>query len=106
MPDTNAEIYFPETKAKAVFANDGPKPQFLIDTPAFKTLVVGLEAGQQIPPHPAEVSMFHFLEGAGSMTVGEETFDVSPGVTIVVSEGAIRGINAKTRLIFLAAKRG
>ena len=52
MHDTTSEIYFIDTKAKAVFAKDGPKPQFLIDTPKFKTLVVGLEAGQQIPLHP------------------------------------------------------
>lgn len=104
MPDTNAEIYFPETKARAVFASDGPKPQFLIDTPGFKTLVAGLEAGQQIPPHPAEAAMYHFLEGAGSMTVDEETFAVSPGVTVIAPAGASRGIHAKTRLIFLGAK--
>ncbi|MBN1669280.1 MAG: hypothetical protein JW862_19460, partial [Anaerolineales bacterium] len=63
MPDANSDIYFAETKIKAVFASDGPKPQFLFDTPAFKTLVVGLEPGQQIPLHPGEAAMYHFLEG-------------------------------------------
>jgi len=29
-------IYFTDTKAKAVFLPNGPKPQFLIDTPNFK----------------------------------------------------------------------
>lgn len=106
MPDTNPEIYFPETKAKAVFGGEGPQPQFLIDTPGFKSLVVGLEAGQQIPPHPAEAAMYHFLEGAGAIKVGEETFTVSPGVTVIAPAGASRGITAKTRLIFLAAKGG
>jgi len=42
-------IYFADTKAKAVFSPDGPKPQFLIDTPNFKALVVGLETGGQVP---------------------------------------------------------
>lgn len=106
MPDTKTEIYFAETKPKAVFASDGPKPQFLIDTPEFKSLVVGLEAGQQIPPHPAEAAMYHFLEGSGSMIVDAETFAVNPGVTIIAPAGASRGISAKTRLIFLAAKGG
>jgi hypothetical protein len=36
------EVYFTDTKSKVVFAADGPKPQFLFDTPQFKTLVVGL----------------------------------------------------------------
>lgn len=100
MPD----IYFPETKAKAVFAADGPKPQFLIETPQFKALVVGLEAGQQIPLHSAEAAMYHFLEGEGLMTVEEETFAVKPGVTVITPSGAKRGINARTRIIFLGSK--
>jgi quercetin dioxygenase-like cupin family protein len=104
MPDTTSEIYFIDIKAKAVFATDGPKPQFLIDTPKFKTLVVGLEAGQQIPLHPEEVAMYHFLEGTGLMTVGEETFAIKLGVTIIVPSGVVRGVNAQTQIIFLGAK--
>ena len=100
MPD----IYFPETKSKAVFAHDGAKPQFLLDTPQFKALVVGLNAGQQIPVHPGEAAMYHFLEGEGLMTVGEETFAIKPGVTVVAPSGVKRGMNAKTRVIFLGSK--
>ena len=65
MSDTTSQIYFADTKAKAVFSPDGPKPKFLIDTPNFKALVVGLETGGQIPAHPGEAAMYHFLEGAG-----------------------------------------
>lgn len=97
-------IYFPDTKSKAVFASDGPKPQFLIDAPHFKVLVAGLEAGQQIPIHPAEAALYHFLEGEGLMTVDDETFAVKPGVTIIAPGGAKRGINAKTRIVFLGSK--
>ncbi|GIK10108.1 MAG: cupin domain-containing protein [Anaerolineales bacterium] len=97
-------IYFPDLKSKAVFAPDGPKPQFLFDTPQFKALVVGLEAGQQIPVHPGEAAMYHFLEGEGLMTVDDETFDVKPGVTIITPGGAKRGVNAKTRIVFLGSK--
>ncbi len=100
MPD----IYFPETKSKAVFAADGPKPQFLMDTPKFKALVVGLEAGGLIPVHPGEAAMYHFLEGEGLMIVGEESFVIKPGVTIVVPSGVKRGMNAKTRVVFLGSK--
>ena len=104
MSDTTSQIYFLDTKAKAVFSPEGPKPQFLIDTPKFKALVVGLEAGGQIPAHPGEVAMYHFLEGTGLMTVGEETFEIKPGATIVVPNGVKRGMNAKTRVIFLGSK--
>ena len=100
MPD----IYFPELKSKAVFAPDGAKPQFLLDTPQFKALVVGLEAGQQIPVHAGEAAMYHFLEGEGLMTIGEETFDIKPGVTVVAPSGVKRGMNAKNRVVFLGSK--
>ncbi len=104
MFDTTSQIYFADTKAKAVFAADGPKPQFLIDTPNFKALVVGLEAGGQIPTHPGEAAMYHFLEGTGLMTVGDEAFEIKPGVTVVVPSGMKRGMNAKTRVVFLGSK--
>ena len=100
MPD----VYFQDTKSIAVFAPDGPKPQFLIQTPQFKALVVGLEAGQQIPVHPGEAAMYHFLEGEGLMTVDEETFAIKPGVTVVVPSGSKRGMNARTRVVFLGSK--
>ena len=45
MPD----IYFSDTKSKAVFSTDGPKPQFLIDTPQFKALVVGWRRADRSP---------------------------------------------------------
>jgi quercetin dioxygenase-like cupin family protein len=104
MSDSTSQIYFSDTKAKAVFSSEGPKPQFLIDTSKFKALVVGLEAGGQIPAHPGEAAMYHFLEGTGLMTVGDEAFEIKPGVTIVVPSGVKRGMNAKTRVIFLGSK--
>ncbi len=96
--------FFPELSSRAVFAPDGPKPQFLIDTPQFKALVVGLNAGQQIPVHPGEAALYHFLEGEGLITIDDETFDIKPGVTVIAPSGVKRGINAKTRVIFLGTK--
>ncbi|MBK6793563.1 MAG: hypothetical protein IPG80_13755 [Anaerolineales bacterium] len=100
MPD----IYFTDTKSKAVFSSDGPKPQFLLNSENFKALVVGLEAGQQLPQHADGAAMYHFLEGEGLMFVEDEAFDIKPGVTVVVPGGSKRGITAKTRLIFLGSK--
>jgi quercetin dioxygenase-like cupin family protein len=104
MPDTDSQLYFADTKSKAVFAPEGPQPQFLIDTPGFKTLVVGLEAGSYIPAHPDQAAMYHFLEGTGLMTIGDEVFEIKPGVTVIVPGGVKRGMNARTRIIFLGAK--
>lgn len=98
------QIYITDIKSRAVFATDGPRPQFLMDTPKFKALVVGLEAGMQIPVHAGEPAMYHFLEGSGLMTVGDDEFEIKPGVTVVVPAGEKRGMNAKTRIIFLGSK--
>lgn len=104
MSNTVPGSYFADTKAKAVFSADGPAQQFLIDTPKFKALVVGLEAGQQVPVHSAEAALYHFLEGSGLMTVGDEAFEIKPGVTVIAPSGARRGMNARTRVVFLASK--
>ena len=104
MSDALFPVYFADTRSRAVFAEDGPQPQFLIDTPKFKTLVVGLQAGSYIPVHPDEAAMYHFLEGTGLMTVGDEVFEIKPGVTVIAPSGVKRGMNAKTRVIFLGSK--
>ena len=104
MSDTASAIYIDNTKGRAAFGEEGPKPQFLINAPGFEALVVGLKAGQQIPVHPAELAMYHFLEGTGSMTVGDETFKIQPGVTVIAPDGMPRGMQAETQVIFLGAK--
>ena len=48
--------------------------------------------------------MYHFLEGEGLMTVDDEAFAIKPGVTVVVPSGTRRGMNAKTRVVFLGSK--
>ena len=106
MSGTASQIYFADTKSKAVIAAEGPQPQFLIDTPKFKALVVGLEAGGQIPAHPDEAAMYYFIEGTGLMTIGEEVFEIKPGVTVIAPSGVKRGMNAKTRVVFLGSKGG
>jgi len=103
MSDVN-QIYFADTKSEEIFAAGGPNPQFLVDMLKFKVWVVGLEAGGQIPVHPGEVAMYHFLEGEGLMTVEDETFSIQPGATVVMPSGARRGMNAKTRVVFLGSK--
>ena len=104
MSESVSHIYFADTKSEAIFVADGPQLQFLIDTPKFKALVVGLEAGCHIPAHADQAAMYHFLEGTGLVTIGEESFEIKPGVTVIAPAGVRRGINAKTRVIFLGSK--
>lgn len=99
-------MLYPNWKEKVIFSPDGPQPQVLAEEAQFKVIVAGLEPGQKIPPHPEGLAMYHFLEGAGRMNVDRERFVVGPGATVITPAGASRGIEAETRLVFLAARVG
>ncbi|MBM4422724.1 MAG: hypothetical protein FJ030_04945 [Chloroflexi bacterium] len=91
-------------KEIVVYSPDGPQPQVLAEDDKVRVVVVGLEAGQKIPPHPATLAVYHFLDGSGWMTVNNERFAVSAGATVTAPDGAKRGIEAESRLAFLAAR--
>lgn len=98
------QTLYPDWKEVVVFAADGPQPQKLLETDSFRAVLVGLQAGQKIPPHPAPASAYHFLAGTGWMIVDGERFPVQPGATVVVPDGAARGVEAETQLAFLGAQ--
>ena len=97
-------LFFPNWRDKVVFSAPGPQPQVLHEDDKIKVVVVGLEPGGQIPIHPGDVGVYHFLEGAGQMRVGEEAFDVQAGGTVVAPAGVTRGMIASTRLAFIAVR--
>ena len=94
----------PHWKEMVVFSAEGAQPQTLLETEKSKAVFVGLKAGQRIPPHPGGPAIFHFLEGSGRVTVGEDCFAVQPGATVVLPNGASRGVEAVTQLVFLAVR--
>lgn len=89
---------------QVVFSEEGPQPASLFETAKFKVVVAGLEAGQKIPLHPEGAGVFYFLQGTGWMLVGEERFAIQSGATVIVPEGVARGIEAESRLAFLATR--
>ncbi len=95
---------YPNWKEKVVYSNEGPQPQVLMVNEKVKFILAGLEPGQQIPEHAEAQAIYHFLEGTGWMTVDGERMAVSSGATIVMPEGATRGMEADTRLAFLAVR--
>ena len=98
------ELVFSDWKALVSYPAKGVKPRILVESPGYKALVAGLEAGTVIPPHPEGAAVFHFLEGKGRMTLGEKSFDVRAGTTVVIPDGARRSLEAETRLAFLAVR--
>ena len=99
-----SQLSFPDWRAKVVFTQDAPQPQTLAEEGKFKVVLAGLEPGQKIPLHPEGVAMYHFLEGSGWMFVDDRRFEITPGATIITPGGASRGMEATSRLAFLAAR--
>jgi len=91
-------------REKIVYTAAGPQPQILMENDQMKVILAGLEAGQQIPPHAEATAVYHFLEGAGWMTVDGERLAVGAGATVVMPAGTTRGVEATTRLAFLATR--
>ena len=96
--------YFSDVKAKVIFSSEGPQPQGLYTEGQLKVITAGLEAGQKIPIHPEGLAVYTFFEGKGWMVVDGERLLVGPGACVITLAGAQRGIEAETRLIFLAAR--
>ncbi len=96
-------MLYPTWKEMLAGRQNGPSHQSLIETDGFKAVLVGLQAGEKIPPHPAAAAIYHFLEGCGWMYVDGERLAVEQGQTLVVPAGILRGVEAKTKLAFLGS---
>ncbi len=96
--------YFANPQDKIVFSAAGPQPQPLFEQGSVKVIVAGLEAGQKIPVHPEGLGVFQFIDGTGVMEVDGERLPIQPGAVVIAGEGAPRGIEAKTRLKFMAVR--
>jgi quercetin dioxygenase-like cupin family protein len=99
-------VIVPHWREKVVFSPEGPQPQPLVATSKLKSVLVGLEPGQKVPVHPAPTAVYHFLDGSGWMIVNENRLPVQAGATVVVPEGARRGVEAETQLSFLGTHSG
>lgn len=94
----------PELKDRLVFGEQGAQPQILYLDGQIKVLLAGLEAGQSIPQHPEALSVYHFLEGEGVMTVDGEAVPVKAGTVLTLPHGTVRGLDAHSRVIFVAVR--
>ncbi len=86
------------------FSPTGPDPHLFHDTEGFRSLVIGFEPGQSTPLHPAGPATYYVVEGEGWITEDATRYEVRPGSVVVVGAGLNRRIEAKTRLMILAAR--
>ena len=97
-------LLIPDWKEKVVFSTEGPQPFVLVETPKLKSVLVGLEPGQKLPPHPAPDGVYYFLQGTGWMIVDDQRLRVQAGTIVVVPDGAKRSIEAESRLAFIGSR--
>ena len=76
--------------------------QDLLKTNRYELVLVCLESGQTIPPHPeSDGACFYVIDGKGTFTVGSEQFDLARGEMIFAPANEIRGILSKEKLTVL-----
>lgn len=85
------------------FGDAGPGVTLLHESAELKVVLVGLQPGQALPPHPGPAASFHFLDGDGVIVVDDELIAVTAGATVVVPPGAMRSVRASTALVFLGS---
>jgi quercetin dioxygenase-like cupin family protein len=88
------------------YATPGPQPTLLVDEPDLRVLVAGLEPGGRIPPHPERRAVYHALDGEGILLLDGVALPFGAGAIVIAPEGATRGIEAVTRLAFMAVRIG
>ncbi|MGC9444280.1 MAG: cupin domain-containing protein [Candidatus Methanospirareceae archaeon] len=88
-----------DVQGRIEYNEDAPVKHDLLKTEWFNAVLVSLEAGQEIPPHPEPYAvLFIVLDGEGTVTVGTERYEVKPKHVIFAPQGSVRGIAPRTRM--------
>ena len=89
----------------AEFSANGPVKKDLMKTAGSNIVLVCLEAGQVIPPHPEPYAVvFVVLQGEGVITSGTTEHPVKPLHLVSVKKDENRGIRCDERMILLGIR--
>jgi quercetin dioxygenase-like cupin family protein len=91
----------PDWRDTVSYSAAGPGVTLLHESDELKVVLVGLEPGQALPPHPGPAASFQVLSGEGVIAVDDEQVSVTAGAIVVVPSGALRSVRAVSRLAFL-----
>ena len=77
----------------------------LMKTAGSNIVIVGLETGQEIPPHPEPYAVvFVVLQGEGIITSGNVEHIVKPHHLVSVRKDENRGIRCNERMVLLGIR--
>ncbi len=89
----------------ATFSADGPVKVDLATTAGSNVVLVCLESGQAIPPHPEPYAVvFVVLQGEGAITSGTAEYPVTPMHLVAVGKDEDRGIRCTQRMVLLGIR--
>jgi len=87
------------------FSRQGPVKKDLIKTAGSNIVLVCLETGQVIPPHPEPYAVvFVVLQGEGIITSGTKEHPVTPLHLVSVIKDENRGIRCTSRMVLLGIR--
>jgi len=83
----------------------GPVKKDLLKTAGSNIVLVCLETGQEIPPHPEPYAVvFVVLQGEGIITAGTVRHPVQPLHLVSVAKDEDRGIRSDHRMVLLGIR--
>lgn len=87
------------------YSPDNPVKKDLLKTAGSNIVLVCLETGQVIPPHPEPYAVvFVVLKGEGVITAGTTEHPVQPMYLVSVGKDENRGIRCDKRLLILGIR--
>lgn len=89
----------------AEFSASSPVKKDLIKTAGSNIVLVGLEIGQVIPPHPEPYAVvFVVLQGEGVITAGTIEHPVKPLHLVSAKKNENRGIRCDQKMVLLGIR--
>lgn len=90
---------------EAEYSSKGPVKKDLMKTAGSNIVLVCLETGQEIPPHPEPYAVvFVVLQGEGTITSGAVEHPVNPFHLVSVKKDENRGIRCTHRMVLLGIR--
>ncbi len=100
-------MYIKDIISKGRFLPDRPNKEDILKTDKFNIVVVCLEKGQEIKPHPEPYAVFFFvIGGRGVFTSEDGETGLSVGDSIFMESNKIRGIKCIEKLKILGVQDG
>jgi quercetin dioxygenase-like cupin family protein len=89
----------------AEFSREGPVKKDLVSTAGSNIVLVCLEDGQEILPHPEPYAVvFVVLQGEGTITAGDVGHPVTPLQLVSIKKDEDRGIRCVRRMVLLGIR--